>query len=158
MTQNDDRDYYIDINGFISDNPRSFGFNGSGGSGGNGNISWGLNSNRRDHYESIFQKAVERSKFDVEGFKGKFIAYVTYNNPDIVKINGILFVRKCNAWKLIETEKFTQISSGSQGSYDSVKKFFTIHYYIVNNEKQALNTTIEQNRFADLDIINEDEI
>jgi hypothetical protein len=93
--------------------------------------------------------------FDVVGMQGKYIAYAEITIGDVTK-EGLLFVRKCGAWKLIDPFTFLKGAGGSEGSIDTVD--VKIHYMIYEEKKEIphekprnkvkINTTA-----MDLDII-----
>jgi hypothetical protein len=102
------------------------------------------------------QPTFPKTKYDPEGFRGRFIAFVTYAPPEQAgeTKSGLLFVRKCGSWKLIEPVSFLKVASGSEGSYDNHSQYFTVHYFVVNNEvKHKKSERKEMNRFAEIDIV-----
>ena len=92
-----------------------------------------------------------------DGFRGRLVAYAVYNEPGFDNPKeGILFVRMCGKWKLLDPATFCTIASGSEGSWDSIKQYFSIKNYIVNNEIEKVKH-MELDRFADLEIVSAEE-
>ena len=93
--------------------------------------------------------------FDAEGMMGKYIAYAEIRIGDVTK-EGLLFVRKCGAWKLIDPYSFLKGASGSEGSISSV--VVTIHYMIYEEKEEVPHEKPRNNvkpipNGMDLDII-----
>ena len=93
--------------------------------------------------------------FDAEGMMGKYIAYAEIRIGDVTK-EGLLFVRKCGAWKLIDPFTFLKGAGGSEGSISSVA--VTIHYMIYEEKKEIPHEKPRNNvnpipNGMDLDII-----
>jgi len=81
-----------------------------------------------------------------EELKGKLVAYATIKYAGLEQ-TGILFVRKCGAWKLIECSSMTKVASGSQ---DTPLPDLTIHYIIYS---QLEETQKKKGRFDDIGIL-----
>jgi hypothetical protein len=96
-----------------------------------------------------------KQKFDPDAFKGRFIAFATITMPGKDPISGILFVRKCGAWKLIDPINFARQAGGLEGSYDiEAKRYTQIDYFIVNNEIEKLNKKKKElTRFELIDVV-----
>jgi len=86
------------------------------------------------------------NKYSVEELKGKLVAYATIKYAGLEQ-TGILFVRKCGAWKLIECSSMTKVASGSQ---DTPLPDLTIHYIIYT---QLEETPKKKGRFDDIEML-----
>jgi hypothetical protein len=87
----------------------------------------------------------EKPKHSPEELKGKLVAFATIR-VDGIEHRGILFVRKCGAWKLIE---FTTMNKVASGGKDSPMPDVTVHY-IIYSEQDENNQ--KKSRFEEIDM------
>jgi hypothetical protein len=95
------------------------------------------------------QEEPRKPKYTSEQLKGKFVAYATIRLND-VEHTGILFVRKCGAWKLIDCKTMNRVAGGSEGAE---LPEHIIHYYIFK-EASVDGTAVKKKyeRFEQIDI------
>jgi hypothetical protein len=102
------------------------------------------NTTDRTSEEQPNKKKKQEPKYTQEEMKGKFVAYATII-VDGIEHTGVLFVRKCGAWKLFDCISMVRVAGGSQGSVLPEHK---IHYYIYSEEFSAKQRGEKQkNRF-----------
>lgn len=89
---------------------------------------------------------LEPQKHTVEELKGKLIAYATIT-VDGKDHKGVLFVRKCGAWKLIECETMKKIASGGK---DSPMPEVIVHYVIYSHFEDDKKK--KKGRFEDIEM------
>jgi hypothetical protein len=96
-------------------------------------------------FQQPTQKTETAQKHTTEELKGKLVAFATIT-IDGKEHRGVLFVRKCGAWKLIECETMKKIASGSEK--DPIPEV-AIHYVIYSqfNDKNK-----KKGRFEDIDM------
>lgn len=82
--------------------------------------------------ESIKEQQPQRPEYTADETDTKFIALVTMTFVGD-QVTGILFVRRCGAWKLIECKTGLRIASASAGA---VLPDHTVHYYIYQEEDE----------------------
>jgi hypothetical protein len=103
------------------------------------------------------ESVTEQPKYSPEEKKGRLIAYATVR-IDGVEHTGILFVRRCGAWKLVDCETLFRVASGSAGSK---LPDHTIKYYIYQDTSEKQKELESKNqkpkrkpgRFDDLEVV-----
>lgn len=90
------------------------------------------------------EKLKDKSKYTTDQLKCKLIAHVILY-PNSKNLKGMLFIRKCGAWKFIDPESNGIVESGSIGSPMPDCK---ILYVIYSNENEP--TQKPTSRFNDL--------
>jgi hypothetical protein len=86
----------------------------------------------------------EKSKYTTDQLKCKLIAHAILY-PSTRKLEGMLFIRKCGAWKFIDPESNSIVASGGIGS---VLPSYKVLYVIYSNEKELFQKPTH--RFDDL--------
>ncbi len=86
--------------------------------------------------------------FTKEELKGKLVAYVTIKSKGL-EYTGVLFVRKCGAWKLVECSTMNKVLSGKQ---DEPLPDVKIHYIIYSHIEESSK---KKSRFEDIDAVND---
>jgi hypothetical protein len=86
-------------------------------------------------------------KYTTEDLKGKLIAFATITING-VEHKGVLFVRKCGAWKLIECETMKKIASGSK---DEKLPEVVVHY-VIYSQFDDDNKKTKKSRFDNIDM------
>jgi hypothetical protein len=93
----------------------------------------------------------EKPKHDPKELMGKMVAYATVRMQGI-EHTGVLFVRRCGAWKLIDCISMNKVASGSE---KAPLPDVTIHYIIYTEENDK--SPRPKSRFDDIDMrIDED--
>jgi hypothetical protein len=94
----------------------------------------------------------EKPKHDPKELAGKMVAYATVRVQGI-EHTGVLFVRRCGAWKLIDCRTMNKAASGSE---KSPLPDVTIHYIIYAEETDTKPK--KKSRFDDIGMRIEEEI
>ena len=99
--------------------------------------------------KTVKKRTVKKKVVDMDGFHGKYCALVelTLNS---VKHKGVLFVRKCGHWKLLDFAG-NRIAGGSEGSYDNQIKDGSLKIKILTVIHDI--ERVEQTDNMDLEII-----
>jgi hypothetical protein len=88
----------------------------------------------------------EKPKHDPKEMMGKMVAFATVRVQGI-EHTGVLFVRRCGAWKLIDCRTMNRVAGGSE---HSPLPDVTIHYIIYAEETDPKPKT--KSRFDDIDM------
>jgi hypothetical protein len=94
-----------------------------------------------------WDKVQQEQKHTTEELKGKLIAFATITING-VEHKGVLFVRKCGAWKLVECETMKKIASGSKDK----KLPEVIVHYIIYSQFDDDNKKPKKSRFDNIDM------